>query len=173
MWIGLLLIVLCIVPISIVVSTIHTGISPMPSSRLARDKILSLIPEGSEPIVDLGSGWGGLLLMLSKSFPNRHIIGYECSLLPFIWSRMVCRSTNISIYRDNFLHTLPPEKSVLVGYLCPTGMRSISQQYKGQAHVLISCVFSLPNHKPLKTHQINDIHRSKIYVYQLLESAEQ
>ena len=167
MWIGVLLIFLCIIPLSIVFSTIQTGISPMPSHRLARETIIRLVPKDTEIIVDLGSGWGGMLLMLARTFPHSKIIGYECSWLPFLWSRCFCRSSNIFIHRKNFLRFEAPKSSVLICYLCPRGMEKISKVYKGRDNLIISHTFALPNHIPIKTHRITDGYRSKIYVYQL------
>jgi len=167
MWIGVLLIFLCIIPLSIVFSTVQTGISPMPSHRLARETILRLVPEDTETIVDLGSGWGGMLMSLSRAFPHSKIIGYECSWFPFLWSRCFCRSENISIYRKNFLRVLAPTSSVLICYLCPRGMEKISSVYKGRESMLISHTFALPNNHPIKIHRITDRYRSPIYVYQL------
>ena len=141
----------------------------MPSHRLARETILRLVPEDTEIIVDLGSGWGGMLMSLARAFPNSKIIGYECSWFPFLWSRCFCRLPNIFIYREDFLRVLAPKSSVLICYLCPRGMENLSKEYKGRGHVLISHTFALPNNTPIQTHRISDGYRSPIYVYQLTD----
>ena len=169
MWLGVLLIFLCIIPLSIVFSTIQTGISPMPSRRLAREAVLRLVPENTEIIVDLGSGWGGMLMSLAKAFPNAKIIGYECSWLPFLWSRCFCRLSNIFIYRENFLRVLAPKSSVLICYLCPRSMENLSRFYKGRGNILISHTFALPNNTPIQTLRILDRYKSPIYVYLLTD----
>jgi hypothetical protein len=63
--------ILILAVISIVYYGIRLGITPMPSSRKAVRKIVSLIPEGTNgEIVDLGAGWGSLAYPIAKRFPG-------------------------------------------------------------------------------------------------------
>lgn len=63
-------------------------ISPTPVLPNVRKKALGLIPEKFHrtekyKIADLGCGWGGLLMALSRKFPESSITGYELSPWPF------------------------------------------------------------------------------------------
>jgi len=118
-------------------------------------------------IIDLGSGWGGLLRSIAKEFPDATIIGYECSIIPYFWSRCFCRHSNIIIKRQDFLTIVPPPKSVLLCYLCPKSMKDIARVYRLQDHRLISHTFSLPGHTASETFALGDLYRSRIYVYDL------
>lgn len=54
-------------------------------------------------IVDLGSGWGSLLLPLALKYPQHSFIGYERVWLPYIISRWRTRKLpNVRIYRQDF-----------------------------------------------------------------------
>lgn len=54
-------------------------------------------------VVDLGSGWGSLLLPLAAKYPQHTFIGYERVWLPYIVSRWRTRKlSNIKIYRQDF-----------------------------------------------------------------------
>lgn len=54
-------------------------------------------------VVDLGSGWGSLLLPLAAKYPQHTFIGYERVWLPYIISRWRARKLpNIKLYRQDF-----------------------------------------------------------------------
>lgn len=54
-------------------------------------------------VVDLGSGWGSLLLPLAAKYPQHTFIGYERVWLPYIVSRWRTRKLpNIKLYRQDF-----------------------------------------------------------------------
>lgn len=54
-------------------------------------------------VVDLGSGWGSLLLPLAKEYPQHTFIGYERVWLPYLISRWRTRKLpNIKLYRQDF-----------------------------------------------------------------------
>src|SRR5947208_1496628 len=74
--------------ISIVYFSFQTGISPMPSSKLATKALLDLIPIQKGVIYELGSGWGTIALKLAKKYPHCHIIAMEISWIPWIFSKI-------------------------------------------------------------------------------------
>lgn len=54
-------------------------------------------------VVDLGSGWGSLLIPLAAKYPQHTFIGYERVWLPYIVSRWRTRKLpNIKLYRQDF-----------------------------------------------------------------------
>ena len=93
----------------------------MPSSAVARKAMLALSCEtGNGPIYELGSGWGNVLIALAKQFPNRQIVGYEISFLPWLISKLLIKILglkNVHVYRKNFLNADLSEASVIVCYL--------------------------------------------------------
>jgi 16S rRNA A1518/A1519 N6-dimethyltransferase RsmA/KsgA/DIM1 with predicted DNA glycosylase/AP lyase activity len=129
--------------------------------------MLDLIPSESLVCVDLGSGWGGMLSMLAKRYPQARIIGYEQSWIPFFWSKLTCRHPNIEIYCSDFLSVEYPKDAVLLCYLCPKGMRRIANGLRGQAAWLISHTFALPQNTPIALCTLSDVYKSPIYIYSL------
>jgi len=163
---------------SIVWSTLFLGISPMPSSKKARQAIVQLSYEaGTGPIFELGSGWGNLLIPLAIKHPQRKIVGYELSFMPWLTTvilKKILGFKNIQLYRKNFLHADLTSASVIICYLFPGGMQNIENKLRtgngngngnGNLEYLISNNFSLPLHKPVKIIQLNDLYKSPVYLY--------
>ncbi len=158
--------------LSVVWSTFMTGISPMPSSSKASQAMLLATEDSGEgTIIDLGSGWGTLVIALARKHPHRHIIGYELSFIPWLASlfrKHIFCINNLSLYRKNFLKAELPNESVLICYLFPGGMVSLHEKLKrdGSSECLIvSNTFALPSCQPTKVIRIKDIYKTPIYIY--------
>lgn len=159
--------------LSIVWGTIRTGISPMMSSTKARGAILGLL-EASDPhetIVDLGSGWGGLVISTAKQYPNKKIVGYELSWLPYLVSltrKYTLGLNNLHIYRKDFLKADLNQTDVVLCFLYPKAMAKLENKLaKEQLNELtiISSTFALPNEKAQDTVKLNDFYGTPIYCY--------
>ena len=112
--------------VSVVVYSLWVGITPLPSTRLARRKLLEAIPDGRGTIYELGSGWGGLALAIADRFPERPVIGFELSPLPWSISRVrlaLRPRPNLSLRRADFRAVSLGGAEVVVCYLFPAGMR--------------------------------------------------
>ena len=166
--------------LSIVWSSLRTGISPVPSSKKARQAILELtevVPAG--PIIELGSGWGQLAVALANKYPDRQVIGYELSPLPWLFSvllRKIKGADNLVLKRRNFSREQLPAAALLVCFLYPAGMARLArqlEQQKPQVEMLISNTFALPGHQPLQTQRLVDLYRSPIYLYHIGPPQEQ
>lgn len=159
---------------SIVWSTIRVGISPMPSSKKARNAIAKLTNNtGTGPIFDLGSGWGGLAMQLAKQYPQRQVVGYEASWLPWLVSMLfknLAGLNNLTFKRQNFLKAELASADLLVCYLHPQGMQDIADQLNNDntfSGFLISHNFALPSTPPEHTLTVADFYRSPVYRYRL------
>jgi len=146
----------------------------MPSSNKAFKAMLKLVDEtGTGPIIDLGSGWGNFVIPIAKHQPQRQIIGYELSLLPWITSvliKKILALDNLTLYRKDFYHAELPNTSVLICYLYPQAMQKIEQQLLvKQANVsfVISNNFALPSWRANKMVTLNDFYKSPIYFYKI------
>lgn len=159
---------------SIVWSTAKVGISPMPSSRKAREAIIRLMADtGTGPVYDLGSGWGGLVIRLAKKHPDRKIVGYEVSFVPWLVSvffKKTLRLDNLEIHNKNFLLADLSGADVLVCFLHTDGMRDVAGKLAADniSNVfLISNYFALPSCQPETAVLISDFYKSPIYRYRL------
>jgi len=170
----LVVIIIAFITVSIIYSTVKLGISPMPSSAKAYKAMLMLSEEtGNGTIIDLGSGWGHFVIAMAKKYPQRQVVGYELSFLPWLNSSLVKKVLglqNLTLYRQDFYHADLSKASVLVCYLFPQAMEKIAHKLLNEQHninFLISNNFALPTSKAIKVVQIDDFYKSPIYLYKL------
>tara|TARA_R110000787_G_scaffold63273_1_gene142535 strand:- start:448 stop:921 length:474 start_codon:yes stop_codon:yes gene_type:complete len=149
----------------------------MPSSKKATAAILKLIDEtGTGAIIDLGSGWGNFVIPMAKIKPQRQVIGYELSFLPWLISillKKIFRLNNLTLHRQNFFSVNLPEASVLVCYLYPEAMSKIQRNLtlnRLNVDFLISNNFALPSWQADKVIQLDDFYKSPIYLYKVVAS---
>lgn len=165
-----------LISLSLVWGSLRAGITPVPSSRKARQAILSAAdPTPPGVIVELGSGWGSLALALAKKYPQNQIVGYEISLVPWLVSLLLKQlygADNLTLRRQNFFTTALPQSTLLVCYLYPGGMRKLADKLKQEqpdVQKLISNTFALPGHEPTQVIRLTDLYKSPIYVYHFME----
>jgi len=169
-----------IVMVSILVGVLHTGISPMPSSRQAVQQVLQfVVPPRPGPIYELGAAWGSLAIPLAKALPDRRIIAYELSTIPwlFLWLRVrVSGLNNIDVVRRDFLLDDLGEAVVVVCYLYPGRMVRLSTKLQSElipGTVVVSNTFALPGWVPEQTSQLQDMYRTRIYRFVMENGSRQ
>ncbi|MAA71369.1 MAG: SAM-dependent methyltransferase [Bermanella sp.] len=182
-----------LVLLSIVWGTIRLGISPMPSSRSARQAMLELCDEallesiyqtinkpnagvsdnGPVRIYELGSGWGNMLVALARRYPQHIIVGYELSFVPWlvsiVWLKLL-RLNNVSVHRQDFFKVDLSSAKLALCYLYPQGMVKLEAKLTedtGSLNYLISHHFALPHHEPIKTLWLKDVYQTPIYLYEV------
>lgn len=94
-----------------------------------------------QKVVDLGSGWGTLLLPLAKKFPNHHFVGIERALTPFYVSQFRARKlSNLEFVRqDFFTYDLSDTNFVmmfLIGFMMPKVTEKCLKELPKNATVL-------------------------------------
>ncbi|HUG22344.1 class I SAM-dependent methyltransferase [Piscinibacter sp.] len=157
---------------SIVWFTFKTGISPMPSSVKAGRTMLAASADAPDgPIVDLGSGWGTLAIVFARKHPARQVIGYEVSWFPWLVSSLLqrlLRLHNLSFRREDFRRAELSNAAVLLCYLFPRGMQDLARKLARDRCgpvTVISNTFALPSFAPDEVIQLDDVYRTRIYVY--------
>ena len=162
---------------TIVCGTIKTGISPMMSSTQARKVMLRAIRDvdatsQNKTIIDLGSGWGTLLIRAAQQFPDKQFIGYELSLLPWLFS-LACKYLlglrNLTIHRQDFLKADFNQAGILLCYLFPKGMEVLKDKLEKEEVKdvsIISNTFALPDTEVHEVVKLNDFYGTPIYVYE-------
>ena len=181
-----------LIAISLIYWTVRNGISPMPSSFIARRLILSLIDdlavaienESGERIQDPrrtalsptllepGSGWGTLSVPLARRLPTWSVCGYESSPVPYLFSRLYSwwlGCSNLALIRKDFTDVRFSSAKIIVCYLFPEGMQTIKEkvvnEFRGTPVYIISNTFGVSGWKPVKTITADNIFRTKIYLY--------
>lgn len=155
--------------ITILISTLRFGISPMPSSRSVHRVLLQWIPEDfSGRIVDLGCGWGNLLWFCRRFFPKARLKGIEGSIFPFLVSKFFSFFQQTSIEYGNFFSLEFPNAEIFLCYLCPYGMANIKEQLIEQLKkgASVICVdFAIPGVPPTKEEEVGGFVIHKVYLY--------
>lgn len=159
--------------LSIVYYTLRCSISPMPTSGKINLAILAEIKkyQSGDVVMDIGSGWGTLACSISKEFPSKTVVGIERSPVPYLFSKILNRlfcSLNCRFEYNDFFKGSFSEADVMVCYLCPSLMMRLVGKFENELKegaVVISSTFAIPGWRPVKTIQIDDLYRSKVYVY--------
>lgn len=178
-WYTVPAIILCLLAlITILFSTLKTGISPMPSSGKARREILQQLsdrlPVSEQTLIDAGSGWGHLVIPLARRFPQHQVTGYELSWFPWLTSLLLkhlLRLDNLTLRRRDFLKADLSQANVIVCYLVPASMRALEDKLKAdelEVPLLLSHYFALPSYQPQTVIYLEDWYRTPVYVYQSL-----
>lgn len=166
---------------SILLTTLHNGVPPMPSSARVRRRITSLIarfPEGAYgtaggSVAELGSGWGTLTLALARALPAATVTGFESSLVPFLCSLLFRRlfgSDNLRFRRRDF-HTISlAEADLVVCYLSPDAMARLRPKFEAELKptaLVVSHTFALPAWRATAVEVADDLYRTPIYLYRV------
>ena len=168
----MLLVFVLLAGMSIVWTTLQTGISPMMSSGMACQAMLASIDRPANgPLIDLGSGWGTLVIALARKYPRQQVIGYELSWFPWLVSIILkysLRLNNLTLYRKDFKKAELSNASILFCYLFPGGMVALHEKLKRELSneiLIVSNTFALPSCQPTKVIRLKDIYQTPIYVY--------
>ena len=144
----------------------------MPSSRKVKEKILAQIPKDTKgDIYELGCGWGTLLFPVAKAHPDSRVTGYEYALIPWLYTQV--RQTffplkNITLHKADFLEQSLENADIVICYLYTGAMNALQSKFEQELKpgtLVISNTFSLPQWKAEKTIVLDDLYRTRIYVY--------
>ncbi len=168
-----LLVFLLLIVLAIVISSLKIGISPMPSSKDSKKIILKYVKKSKDKtIIDLGSGFGSLAIFLAQNLPNKKIIAYELSLIPYLISKLfkiLFKIENLQIYKKDFLKQ-NLKNATLVCYLYFKGMRKLEKKLLDENinTTIISNTFTFYNIKCKEKKYAKDFFKSPIYIYQTI-----
>jgi Methyltransferase small domain len=159
--------------LSIVYKSLRNGISPMPSSTPVRQIVAAEIEKlgGVGTIVEAGSGWGALALLLAKKCKSAQVIGIENSIIPLWISKltaMLNSNRNLAFIRGNLYTYSYEQANVVVCYLFPGAMRKLSPLLREQlapGSYVISICFALPDWQPERIIMCRDLYQTKVYIY--------
>jgi len=166
------LMIVLLAGVSIVWSTLKTGMSPMMSSGKACKAMLAAIDKPADgPLVDLGSGWGTLVISVARQYPHQQVIGYELSWLPWLVSiirKKLLGLGNLTLYRKDFRQADLSEVSIIFCYLFSKAMVALEEKLKRELlteTLIVSNTFALPSCQASKTTRLTDLYQTPIYVY--------
>ncbi len=130
------------------------------------EEAASMLKETSSQIVmDLGSGWGTLLLPLAKRFPNHKFIGVERGFLPYwtsVWRSR--RLKNLVFLRQDFFETDISKADIIFVFLLNSTMAKLTAKIKNEMKAdsrVIANRFPMKDTEPYKEVSLG----SKYYTY--------
>jgi len=109
-----------------------------------------------DTVFDLGCGDGRWLIAVAKNTQAKKIVGFEISLLMYLWSRINLLFINypqIQIKYKNFFQADFSSADVILCFLTPRAMKKLAPKFDKEMKSgakLISYAFSLPGREPQK-----------------------
>ncbi|MBL8920470.1 MAG: SAM-dependent methyltransferase [Myxococcaceae bacterium] len=159
--------------LSIVISTLRLGISPMPTSRAVRAVMLDFVPPslGGE-VHELGAAWGGVALALARRCPAARVVAWERSAVPFAVAWLRARASglaNLEVRRADFLEADFSRATALVCYLWTGGMRALDEKLRrelpGRPLLIVTNTFLLHGWPESASATAPDLYRTKVARY--------
>lgn len=162
--------------LSIVLYTLRTGISPMPTLGKVRRQLLPLLePDLGGTVLELGCGWGTLAFAVADRCPRARVVAFELSPLPFAfcWLRQrLAPRANLELRRQDFFLASFSGAALVVCYLFPGAMTRLAPKLLAELPPgtrVLSHTFALRGWKPQRTLMVDDLYRTPIYVYAVPE----
>lgn len=147
----------------------------VPSHGKVKDAIINeaatrLQNSDGKTVMDLGSGWGTLLLPLARKFPEHKFIGIEKGFLPFYVSKWRARKlNNLTFRRQNFFDTNISDIDIVFVFLLNSTMEKlttkIKQEMKSES-IVIANRFPMKDEKPYKSVDLG----SEYYTYYIYKN---
>jgi predicted O-methyltransferase YrrM len=132
--------------------TIRTGISPVPTTPRVAAVMLDLAGEPPPGrVYELGAGWGNLAQALARRFPDRSVVAYEISPLPYLFFRADLG-----------------DAALVCCYLYPGAMRRLAPKLERELRpgaLVVSNSFLVPGWEPEATRTSDDQYGTPVYLY--------
>lgn len=143
------------------------------SSRKAWAAVSALMPaKGEFALLDVGAGLGGMLHYLGAKHPAAKFDGVENAPLPYAlaWLRRLIGQGRYQIAWSNLWSGSFAPYDVVYAYLSPVPMARLWDKAKVEmapGSWLISNTFMVPEVEPDNIVELDDFHRSRLYVYRI------
>lgn len=124
-----------------------------------------------QKIGELGCGWGGMVKLLARRFPQAHITGYEISPAPYVISRLrTCfMRKRVTITRRDFFTDDLSRYDLIFCYLSPRHMEKLKPQLATlkPGSLIVSCSFPIPGWTPLDSVTVWSLVRIPVCLYRV------
>ncbi|PVX83221.1 SAM-dependent methyltransferase [Paraburkholderia unamae] len=117
--------------LSLVIFAAVTGVPTLSSRGVEASDVIALLKQAnlarSAVIIDLGSGWGGLVVAVARAFPEATVEGIEISPFPYLISRLRASGLpNVTLRWGNFHRSNLRSAHAIVCYLMPSVMPAVT-----------------------------------------------
>ncbi|TCS39135.1 hypothetical protein EDC30_10186 [Paucimonas lemoignei] len=134
-------------------SSFRTQVPYYPSTKPVWNAVAGLLPEQPLRGIDIGSGFGGLVLDLSARRQDSRFEGIELAPLPWLVSKLRarCRGSRAEFRRGDYLALNFADYDVVFAYLSPAAMPSLWEKAHSEMRpgtLLLSLEFLIPEQAP-------------------------
>lgn len=134
-------------------STFRTQVPYYPSKASLISTLLGQLPGGSIKFVDVGSGFGGVVVKLSKFRPDCEFTGIEIAPLPWLisWIRGRVRKGSVKFQLGDYSTVNFSNFDVVFAYLSPAAMPPLWEKIRREMRpgsTFMSYEFIIPNVQP-------------------------
>ncbi|OEH91381.1 class I SAM-dependent methyltransferase [Bacillus solimangrovi] len=171
----LVIIIAILITISIVFDSLRNGMTPTPSSQRVTYAIVNYLSKQklnkNMKVYDLGCGWGTLIFPLAKQLPTAKVHGLDNALIPYLYCRirnLFCKHKT-TIHYSSFYTFDFTDANCIICYLYPKAMKQLKERFESELDpncLIVSHFFAIPDWTPIHTIEINDLHKTNIYIYQ-------
>jgi hypothetical protein len=134
-------------------STFRTQVPYYPSGTAVRAAVAGLLPAGPARAIDIGSGFGGLVMALARARPDATVEGIELAPLPWLASRLLgaCTASSARFTRGDYERLDFGQYDLVYAYLSPAAMTGLwhkAEREMRPGSVLASYEFLAPGRAP-------------------------
>jgi len=137
------------------------------------EELLHKINVSPKIVYDLGAGDARFLIAFKRKFPSTKVIGFENSLLPYLYGKIkiLYYNLDIKLLHKNFFKQNISQADLIFCFLGPEQMKRLEKKFDEELKkdaIIISNTFTIP-HWHIKEKYILGTNKSawnKIYIYQ-------
>ncbi|MCQ8118817.1 class I SAM-dependent methyltransferase [Methylomonas rosea] len=142
------------------------------SSSAVSEALIEIVSrEEAQSFVDIGAGFGTVVVPLGNAKPDMAIVALERAPLPWLLADWRCRNlTNIRVGRSSFWDQDLRQFDVVFAFLSPLVMAKIGEKVRREMRagcLFISSSFPIPNGVPESVLELNDRRKTKLYCYRI------
>lgn len=153
-------------------STFRSQVPLYLSSHKVWQTVETLLPH-DRPLrfIDLGSGLGGMLTYLARRHPESRFHGVEVAPIPLALSWLRIRFSGLDNCTVNWRSLWDcdlGDYDVVFAYLSPAPMSQLWEKIERELRpgsLFISNTFAVDDHPPLEMREVDDLHRSRLYLW--------
>jgi len=158
-------------------STFRTQVPLYLSSNKVWNELERFLPtpntDSDFTFIDLGSGLGGVLTHLASLRPDGRYVGVESAPFPYFWSWLRIRLggyRSCQVEWGSMWDCDLSKYDVVFAYLSPVPMERLWQKVQAEMRpstIFISSTFDVHDQAPDETVQVDDLHRSILYIWRM------
>jgi hypothetical protein len=124
-------------------------------------------------IIDLGCGWGGVMLSLARVYKKATITGYEISPWPYRFAKLrtALKGKRVRVRRQNIFDADISDQDIIYCYLHPETLKELRPVFETlkPGALIISCSFPIPEWTAIAREDVAGVVNIPIFIYKINE----